>query len=334
MEVVQPGRHAADGHRARIRQAHRDRRVPGAVARRRRHHQHRDDATGTARSSASPTSQDGDELLLITQQGMILRMQTNDVRAIGRATQGVRLIDIEGEDKVVSIARLVEKEDESGRAREPEPSLRSACRSRRRSRRSAAGVAAAAGADRQQFFARRACATDCARSIATRLRPAAASSPVRHHERRDRATRSLSSASAPVDAARRLEDERSTMRRAYRSTIRRSTRASRPSVSATLTCDAEVQAIAGEVARRDARSRGAERVAVGRRNASRSSRDRDPVDVESTSTATRREGRHDRRRGATPRPIDDGDSSRLSSCARDRPGDSADAEVAGIERRG
>ncbi len=56
--------------------------------------------------------QQGDELLLITQQGMILRMATNDVRAIGRATQGVTLINIEGEDKVVSIARLVEKEDE------------------------------------------------------------------------------------------------------------------------------------------------------------------------------------------------------------------------------
>jgi DNA gyrase subunit A len=56
--------------------------------------------------------QEGDELLLITQQGMILRMQTNDVRAIGRATQGVKLIDIEGEDKVVSIAKLAEREDE------------------------------------------------------------------------------------------------------------------------------------------------------------------------------------------------------------------------------
>jgi DNA gyrase subunit A len=55
--------------------------------------------------------QEGDELLLITQQGMILRMLTNDVRSIGRATQGVRLIDIEGEDRVVSIARLVEKEE-------------------------------------------------------------------------------------------------------------------------------------------------------------------------------------------------------------------------------
>jgi DNA gyrase subunit A len=55
--------------------------------------------------------QDGDEILLLTQQGMILRMQTNDVRAIGRATQGVTLINIEDDDKVVSIARLVEKEE-------------------------------------------------------------------------------------------------------------------------------------------------------------------------------------------------------------------------------
>ena len=56
--------------------------------------------------------QEGDELLLISQQGMILRMQTNDVRAIGRATQGVKLIDLEGDDKVVSIAKLAEREGE------------------------------------------------------------------------------------------------------------------------------------------------------------------------------------------------------------------------------
>jgi len=55
--------------------------------------------------------EEGDEVLLITQQGMIIRMPTNDVRSIGRATQGVRLIEIEGEDKVVSVARLVEKDD-------------------------------------------------------------------------------------------------------------------------------------------------------------------------------------------------------------------------------
>ena len=56
---------------------------------------------------------EGDELLVITQQGMILRMPTNDVRAIGRATQGVKLIDIEEGDKVVSVAKLEDKDDES-----------------------------------------------------------------------------------------------------------------------------------------------------------------------------------------------------------------------------
>ncbi|HEY7791412.1 MAG TPA: DNA gyrase subunit A [Vicinamibacterales bacterium] len=56
--------------------------------------------------------QDQDELLLITQQGKILRMVTRDIRAIGRNTQGVRLIDMEGDDRVVSIARLVEKDEE------------------------------------------------------------------------------------------------------------------------------------------------------------------------------------------------------------------------------
>src|SRR5262245_44210397 len=55
---------------------------------------------------------DVDELMLITQQGKILRMASNNIRSIGRATQGVRLIEIEGEDRAVSIARLAEKEDE------------------------------------------------------------------------------------------------------------------------------------------------------------------------------------------------------------------------------
>src|SRR5687768_11601832 len=55
---------------------------------------------------------DDDELMLITQQGKILRMKARDIRTIGRATQGVRLIDIEGEDRAVSIARLAEQDDD------------------------------------------------------------------------------------------------------------------------------------------------------------------------------------------------------------------------------
>jgi DNA gyrase subunit A len=53
---------------------------------------------------------DEDELMLITQQGKVLRMVTRDIRTIGRATQGVRLIGVEEDDRVVSIARLAERE--------------------------------------------------------------------------------------------------------------------------------------------------------------------------------------------------------------------------------
>jgi DNA gyrase subunit A len=55
---------------------------------------------------------DEEELMLITQQGKTLRMAAKDIRIIGRATQGVRLIDVEGDDRAVSIARLAEKDEE------------------------------------------------------------------------------------------------------------------------------------------------------------------------------------------------------------------------------
>jgi DNA gyrase subunit A len=57
---------------------------------------------------------DEDEFMLITQQGKILRTVARDIRTIGRATQGVRLIEIDADDRVVSLARLAEKEDENG----------------------------------------------------------------------------------------------------------------------------------------------------------------------------------------------------------------------------
>jgi DNA gyrase subunit A len=56
--------------------------------------------------------QDDDEVLLITQQGMILRMRAGDTRKIGRATQGVRMIEMEEGDEVVAIAKLAEKDEE------------------------------------------------------------------------------------------------------------------------------------------------------------------------------------------------------------------------------
>jgi len=54
-----------------------------------------------------------EELLVITEWGKILRTPANEIRTIGRATQGVKLMDLEGEDKIVSVA-LVESGDPNG----------------------------------------------------------------------------------------------------------------------------------------------------------------------------------------------------------------------------
>jgi DNA gyrase subunit A len=65
---------------------------------------------------------DEHELMIITQQGQTLRMRTRDVRAIGRATQGVRLIGVNEGDSVVSIVRLEDQNGDEGAADEPPPS--------------------------------------------------------------------------------------------------------------------------------------------------------------------------------------------------------------------
>jgi DNA gyrase subunit A len=54
-----------------------------------------------------------EELLVITEWGKILRTPAAEIRTIGRATQGVKLMDLEGEDKIVSVA-LVESGDTNG----------------------------------------------------------------------------------------------------------------------------------------------------------------------------------------------------------------------------
>ena len=55
---------------------------------------------------------DNEELLVITEQGKILRTPANEIRTIGRATQGVRLMDLEGDDTIVSVALVEKAEDE------------------------------------------------------------------------------------------------------------------------------------------------------------------------------------------------------------------------------
>ena len=63
---------------------------------------------------------DADQLLLITQSGMLIRIKVKDIRETGRAAQGVKLIDLDEGDSVVAVAKLAEPEDGD---EEPQASL-------------------------------------------------------------------------------------------------------------------------------------------------------------------------------------------------------------------
>lgn len=49
---------------------------------------------------------DRDELMAITQRGLLIRIPVRDVRPMGRATQGVRLMDLGPDDEVVDVEHL------------------------------------------------------------------------------------------------------------------------------------------------------------------------------------------------------------------------------------
>jgi DNA gyrase subunit A len=53
-----------------------------------------------------------DEIILITGNGKVLRIRARDISVQGRNTQGLRLFDIDENDKVVSFAKVAEREDE------------------------------------------------------------------------------------------------------------------------------------------------------------------------------------------------------------------------------
>jgi DNA gyrase subunit A len=55
-----------------------------------------------------------DEIIIIASSGKTIRTKAKSISLIGRATQGVRLIDLAKNDKVVSVARVVDKDDENG----------------------------------------------------------------------------------------------------------------------------------------------------------------------------------------------------------------------------
>ncbi len=78
---------------------------------------HRTDKTGDAVSLMEV--QPDDELMLITKQGVAIRMPVKGIRVAGRNTQGVRLVNLEPSDLVMDVARVV-PEDESSEGEEIE----------------------------------------------------------------------------------------------------------------------------------------------------------------------------------------------------------------------
>jgi DNA gyrase subunit A len=66
----------------------------------------------TGRVVGALTVVDKDEIMLLTQQGQMVRTPVNKIREAGRNTQGVKLIDLTGGDKLTAIARVVSEGDE------------------------------------------------------------------------------------------------------------------------------------------------------------------------------------------------------------------------------
>ncbi|WP_423740331.1 DNA gyrase subunit A [Flavobacterium columnare] len=55
---------------------------------------------------------DDDDLMIINKSGLTIRMRVSDLRVMGRATQGVRLINIKGKDSIAAVCKVMREEDE------------------------------------------------------------------------------------------------------------------------------------------------------------------------------------------------------------------------------
>jgi DNA gyrase subunit A len=68
------------------------------------------DKTGKLLSIQNVT--DEDDLMIITKSGVTIRMHVDTIRTMGRAAQGVRLINLKGNAEIAAIARVPRTEDE------------------------------------------------------------------------------------------------------------------------------------------------------------------------------------------------------------------------------
>jgi DNA gyrase subunit A len=54
---------------------------------------------------------DSDDLMIINKSGIAIRMSVEDLRVMGRATQGVKLINIKGSDSIAAVAKVMKDDD-------------------------------------------------------------------------------------------------------------------------------------------------------------------------------------------------------------------------------
>ncbi|MBI1933388.1 MAG: DNA gyrase subunit A [Ignavibacteriales bacterium] len=57
---------------------------------------------------------DNDELVIITNGGMVIRQAVKNLRVMGRATQGVRLINLKDGDSIADVARVISEDEDDG----------------------------------------------------------------------------------------------------------------------------------------------------------------------------------------------------------------------------
>ena len=55
---------------------------------------------------------DENDLMIINRSGLTIRMAVSDIRVAGRATQGVRLINIKDGDSIAAVSAVNKSEDE------------------------------------------------------------------------------------------------------------------------------------------------------------------------------------------------------------------------------
>ena len=55
---------------------------------------------------------DEDDLMIINKSGIAIRMAVADLRVMGRATQGVKLINLKGNDSIAAVAKVMKDEEE------------------------------------------------------------------------------------------------------------------------------------------------------------------------------------------------------------------------------